>query len=280
MPSRILFFSLRSRNRHGAGTTRACRRTVSITSVPQASPACSTVFGILDTGFMVGGAAPTMHQDLNKFGCGATLPATQPASGTTSTATERMCLERCPEPVPGRRSFAALRLAWAPRSASAPRRYGERGHRTEFLAARRNGFYRRCDFLRCATPRSHQSERRRHRQSMNGTDAESRKLDGKVWDFRQAYIVCGGNTGQGAGTIWSPGVAKNALTVGNVQDNTSNQVGELAGNSSFGPTGDGRMKPNLVATGSVVTSASAGTTNLYRHERLQHGDAACKWHRR
>ena len=99
--------------------------------------------------------------------------------------------------------------------------------------------------------------------SMNGTDAESRKLDGKVWDFRQAYIVCGGNTGQGAGTIWSPGVAKNALTVGNVQDNTSNQVGELAGNSSFGPTGDGRMKPNLVATGSVVTSASAGTTNQY-----------------
>jgi subtilisin family serine protease len=99
--------------------------------------------------------------------------------------------------------------------------------------------------------------------SMSGTDAESRKLDGKVWEFRQAYIVCGGNTGQGAGTIWSPGVAKNALTVGNVQDNTSNQVGELAFNSSFGPTGDGRMKPNLVATGRTATSADAGTTNLY-----------------
>jgi subtilisin family serine protease len=99
---------------------------------------------------------------------------------------------------------------------------------------------------------------------MNGTDAESRKLDSKVWEFRQAYIVCGGNTGQNPGTIWSPGVAKNALTVGNVRDNTANQVGELASDSSFGPTGDGRMKPNLVATGSIVKSAKAGTTNDYR----------------
>jgi hypothetical protein len=49
-----------------------------------------------------------------------------------------------------------------------------------------------------------------------------------------------------------------------VQDNTSNLVGELAGDSSLGPTGDGRMKPNLVATGMVVRSASAGTTNDYR----------------
>ncbi len=28
------------------------------------------ILGILDTGFIVGGAAPTPHQDLNKFGCG------------------------------------------------------------------------------------------------------------------------------------------------------------------------------------------------------------------
>ena len=52
--------------------------------------------------------------------------------------------------------------------------------------------------------------------SMNGTDA-SRASSTQGLGFRQAYIVCGGNTGQGAGTIWSPGVAKNALTVGNVQ---------------------------------------------------------------
>ena len=32
--------------------------------------AAPITLGILDTGFMVGSAAPTTHQDLNKFGCG------------------------------------------------------------------------------------------------------------------------------------------------------------------------------------------------------------------
>ena len=40
------------------------------------------------------------------------------------------------------------------------------------------------------------------------------------------------------------------------------QVGDYS-NSSQGPTGDGRMKPNVVAPGAYVTSARAGTTNEY-----------------
>src|SRR5262249_2418593 len=99
--------------------------------------------------------------------------------------------------------------------------------------------------------------------AQTGTDSTSRKLDDKVWTNRQAYVVCSGNSGPGAQTIWSPGVAKNALTVGNVQDFGSSSVGELAGNSSRGPTGDNRMKPDLVATGAVVTSAQAGPTAGY-----------------
>ena len=72
-----------------------------------------------------------------------------------------------------------------------------------------------------------------------------------------------GNSGPGSQTIWSPGVAKNALTVGNVLDNGYLTVGDINNGSSRGPTGDGRMKPNLVAPGTTVTSALAGTTNQY-----------------
>ncbi len=96
-----------------------------------------------------------------------------------------------------------------------------------------------------------------------GTDSSSRKLDDKVWTNRQAYVVCSGNTGPGSQTIWSPGVAKNALTVGNVFDNGYLSVGGLNNSSSRGPTGDGRMKPNLVGPGTTVTSAQAGTRNGY-----------------
>jgi serine protease AprX len=96
-----------------------------------------------------------------------------------------------------------------------------------------------------------------------GTDSTSRKLDDKVWTNRQAYVVCSGNSGPGSQTIWSPGVAKNALTVGNVFDNGYLSVGDLNNGSSRGPTGDGRMKPNLVGPGTVVTSALAGTKGSY-----------------
>ena len=99
--------------------------------------------------------------------------------------------------------------------------------------------------------------------AQTGTDSTSRKLDDKVWTNRQAYVVCSGNSGPGAQTIWTPGVAKNALTVGNVFDNGYLSVGGLNSSSSRGPTGDGRMKPNLVGPGTMVTSAEAMTDNGY-----------------
>ena len=77
-------------------------------------------------------------------------------------------------------------------------------------------------------------------------------------------MVCAGNDGPGHQTIGSPAVAKNALTVGNVFDNGSTStVGDIVNTSSRGPTGDGRMKPNLVAPGNIVTSAKAGSTTAY-----------------
>jgi subtilase family protein len=99
--------------------------------------------------------------------------------------------------------------------------------------------------------------------AQRGTDSTSRKLDTKVWEFKQLYVVCVGNSGPNAQTVWSPGVAKGALTVGNVRDFGFQNVGDIGNSSSRGPTGDGRMKPNVVAPGTVVTSAKAGTTNQY-----------------
>jgi hypothetical protein len=102
-----------------------------------------------------------------------------------------------------------------------------------------------------------------HGTAQTGTDSLSRKLDEKVWTGGQAYVVCSGNEGPLSRSIRRPGVAKNALTVGMVYDWGYKQVGDLSDYSSQGPTGDGRMKPNVVAPGTDVISAKAGTTNQY-----------------
>ncbi len=99
--------------------------------------------------------------------------------------------------------------------------------------------------------------------NQTGTDSTSRKLDDRVWTNRQAYVIAAGNEGPGVGTVRTPGVAKNALTVGNVLDNGYLSVGDISNDSSRGPTGDGRMKPNVSAPGGTVTSARAGTTNQH-----------------
>jgi hypothetical protein len=103
--------------------------------------------------------------------------------------------------------------------------------------------------------------------ALNGTDLKSRRLDEKVWNNAQLYVVAAGNDGPGPmpgqGTVNSPGVAKNALTVGSVLDNGYMTVGDLAPNSSRGPTGDHRMKPNVVAPGAGITSTSAVVLNSY-----------------
>ena len=44
--------------------------------------------------------------------------------------------------------------------------------------------------------------------------------------------------------------------------------------SSRGPTGDGRMKPNVVAPGNTVTSAERGPRTVHRQVRHQHGHPA------
>jgi serine protease AprX len=94
-------------------------------------------------------------------------------------------------------------------------------------------------------------------------------------------VVAAGNTGFGYArdqlnrrmrlgfdtTINDPGNAELAITVGSTS--CSPHLGGVSYFSSKGPTGDGRMKPDLVAPGERVISAAAG--NLARRARSFQG---------
>jgi hypothetical protein len=91
-----------------------------------------------------------------------------------------------------------------------------------------------------------------------GSEAGARTLDDVIQNNLQLYVFAAGNSGGGVG---SPGSAKNALTVGSLDD-----FGTAAGDaSSFSRSGvtDGRQKPEVSAPGQWVTSCDAGTTTGY-----------------
>ena len=81
-----------------------------------------------------------------------------------------------------------------------------------------------------------------------GRDVDARKLDATVWGHRQLYVVSQSN--EGAKGFSNYAAAKNSLSVGAVFDD-----GTVAPFSSHGPTGDGRLAPQVVATGVGVCSA-------------------------
>ena len=81
-----------------------------------------------------------------------------------------------------------------------------------------------------------------------GRDANARKLDATVWGHRQLYVVSQSN--EGAEGFSNYAAAKNSLGVGAVFDD-----GAVAPFSSHGPTNDGRLAPQVVATGVGVCSA-------------------------
>ena len=228
----------------------------------------STILGIMDSGFMLGDAAPVMHLDLNKFGCGRNF--------TTDTAGV----------FNDQNGHGTHVLGTIVGTGTANDRYrgvaigvgGGAGHRiraAKVFTAANTGMTtwteNAMDFLSEEFDCNRESPRPQvinysggtSGTGQRGTDSTSRKLDTKVWEFKQLYVVCVGNNGPNAQTVWSPGVAKDALTVGNILDFGFQTVGDISNTSSRGPTGDGRMKPNVVAPGNVVTSARAGTTNQY-----------------
>ena len=82
----------------------------------------------------------------------------------------------------------------------------------------------------------------------HGRTAGERKLDAVVWAHRQLYVVANANASISGFANY--GAAKNSLSVGAVHDN-----GHLASFSSWGPTFDGRLAPQIVAIGADVYSA-------------------------
>lgn len=90
-----------------------------------------------------------------------------------------------------------------------------------------------------------------------GKTMMERKLDAIVWNHRQLYAVAQGNAGEDA--FSDVGAAKNTLSVGAIHNG-----GELASFSGRGPTADGRLAPQVVASGVAVRSPKgSGSTDEY-----------------
>lgn len=105
----------------------------------------------------------------------------------------------------------------------------------------------------------------------DGQDAGSQAANAAV-AAGKVVVVAAGNSGDAPGTVSSPGVATDVITVGAGAD-ASNLAGSsdtdvafyLAGFSSRGPTAnpEARLKPDVVGPGLSVVAARAGTTSSY-----------------
>ena len=74
-------------------------------------------------------------------------------------------------------------------------------------------------------------------------------------------IIAAGNEGSGSRTLGNPSIAKNILTVGATQRSTA--ANAIANFSSRGPTQDNRIKPNVMAPGVDIWSATRTGTSSY-----------------
>ena len=92
----------------------------------------------------------------------------------------------------------------------------------------------------------------------DGTDAMSLFMDALVDDLGIPVSAAAGNSGPGGSSIIQPATAYNLMTVGAIDDrNTVARSDDtIAGFSSRGPTGDGRVKPDIVAPGSDIISTA------------------------
>ncbi len=126
-----------------------------------------------------------------------------------------------------------------------------------------------------------------------GYDIDAQQYDALVRDAQPAdaavpaagnqpitIVFAAGNAGSGAGSVGSPGTAKNVITVGAAEnvhshaitnkgastlgtdgcdtaDDEADSANDIVGFSSRGPCSDGRIKPEIVAPGTHVTGGVA-----------------------
>ena len=93
----------------------------------------------------------------------------------------------------------------------------------------------------------------------DGESGFTRYLDAIVDVLGVPVVVGAMNFGPGEHTVGTPSDAYNVITVGNMNDNrTSGRADDdLHPASGWGPTGDGRGKPDLVAPGTGIASTSS-----------------------
>ncbi|TXT57892.1 MAG: putative Subtilisin-like serine protease [Candidatus Thorarchaeota archaeon] len=96
----------------------------------------------------------------------------------------------------------------------------------------------------------------------DGTDSLCQMADAMM-DAGLLLFVAAGNHGYpewlyGYNTIGSPAASEKAVTIGSVNDD-----GSWSSFSNEGPTGDDRIKPDVMAVGADVTAAKADSTNQY-----------------
>jgi subtilisin family serine protease len=82
-----------------------------------------------------------------------------------------------------------------------------------------------------------------------------------AWERGLLLVNAAGNYGPRPSTVGAPGDAPHALTVG-----ATDVAGRIVPFSSRGPTGDGRVKPDVVAPGAGVLVADARTRDGYRRD--------------
>jgi len=97
-----------------------------------------------------------------------------------------------------------------------------------------------------------------------GSSYWARKVDHAVYTSKEVFVYAAGNGMDSNGdgkvdyygprSIKTPALAKNALAVGAVATYGFGKAGSVWSSSGKGPTKDGRLKPNVVAPGTAITS--------------------------
>ncbi len=97
----------------------------------------------------------------------------------------------------------------------------------------------------------------------NGYDLQAMMVDRFVWNHPDmAIFFAAGNGGANLFTVGSPGTSKSTITIGGANEYPGENA--VNGQSSRGPTADGRLKPDTLTFFTGITASSSGnpTDNL------------------
>ncbi len=100
---------------------------------------------------------------------------------------------------------------------------------------------------------------------------------GAAWSSGIVVCVAAGNEGPDAGTVSSPGIAPQVITVGALDDNNTTDQGDdqVADFSSRGPTIDGLAKPDVLSPGVNIVSLRSPGSKLDKQNKKARLD---KWY--